>query len=389
MVLLRNEPVEGAPVLPLDPARLRRLAVVGRLADLPNTGDHGSSDVRAPQVVTFLAGLRAALPDTRVVHDPGEDLHAAARLAADADAVLVVAGYTAEDEGEYVSSALFTDPELSRLLPPGPRPGAGGDDGGAPDPDASLVGGFTTGGDRALLTLRPEDEALVLAVAAANPRTVVGVVAAGAVLTERWRHRVPAVLVLWYAGMEGGNALADVLLGRCDASGRLPFAVPVSADHLPAFDRDAATVRYGPWHGQRLLDRRGLRPAHPLGSGLSYTSFALARPQAEEGGPDGLTVSVLVTNTGDRAGSHVVQVYGAREDGTADDAVRALLGFARVDLEAGQSRRVRIAASLRPLARRDPAARAWTAPSGLYRVEAAAYCGDPQAAAVRLRLGGG
>ncbi|MCD0483583.1 glycoside hydrolase family 3 C-terminal domain-containing protein [Streptacidiphilus sp. ASG 303] len=130
-------------------------------------------------------------------------------------------------------------------------------DGPLADTGANLIGSFSTGGDRDRPTLHPEDEELVLAVADAHPRTVVGVVTAGAVLTGRRRHRVPALLMLWYAGMEGGNALADVLLGRCDAAGRLPFSVPEHTDHLPPFDRDARIAHYDLWHGQRLLDRRG------------------------------------------------------------------------------------------------------------------------------------
>ncbi|MFI0750241.1 glycoside hydrolase family 3 protein [Streptomyces sp. NPDC021224] len=233
MVLLRSEPVDGRPVLPWDRDALRQVAAVGRLADLPNTGDHGSSDVRAPEVVTFLQGLHAALPATDVVYTDGEDVQTAARLAADADTALVVVGHTADDEGEYVSSELFTDPELLELLPP-----ASTAEGASEGPDqerntgqtplggeAGIIGSFSTGGHDAddRLTLRPEDEELILAVTAANPRTVVGIVAAGPVLTGRWRDQAPSQLMLWYAGMEGGNALPDVLLGRCDAAGRLPF----------------------------------------------------------------------------------------------------------------------------------------------------------------------
>ena len=101
MVLLRNEPVDGRPLLPLDPGRLSRVAVLGRLADVANTGDHGSSDVRAPAVVTPLAGLRAALPGVEVSHvDTAGGGAATDRAVAAADAAVVVVGYTAEDEGE-------------------------------------------------------------------------------------------------------------------------------------------------------------------------------------------------------------------------------------------------------------------------------------------------
>src|SRR5690606_4252925 len=104
----------------------------------------------------------------------------------------------------------------------------------------AMTGG--QGGDRSSLRLRAADEGLVLAVAAANRRTAVAVVAAGAVLTGAWRGEVPALVLMWYAGMEGGHALADVLTGRHNPSGRLPFAIPTSEEHLPAFDREATSI---------------------------------------------------------------------------------------------------------------------------------------------------
>src|SRR3954468_3592840 len=156
IVLLRNEDVDGRPLLPLDPGALRSLAVVGRLGDAANTGDHGSSDVRAPEVVTAPAGLRAALPGVNVRFEGADDPAAAARLAAECDAAVVVVGYTADDEGEYVSGEAATRPELLALYPPAADPGAadallqrfGADVG------TSVVGSSGTGGDRAGLRLR-------------------------------------------------------------------------------------------------------------------------------------------------------------------------------------------------------------------------------------------
>ena len=121
------------------------------------------------------------------------------------------------------------------------------------------------GGDRASLRLRPVDEEIIAAVAAANPRTVVAIVAAGAVITEAWRDEVPAVLVMWYAGMEGGHALADVLTGGTTRRAGCPFSIPTSEDHLPFFDRDATSITYDRFHGQRLLDRLGVEAAFPHG----------------------------------------------------------------------------------------------------------------------------
>ena len=87
---------------------------------------------------------------------------------------------------------------------------------------------------------------------------------------ERWRRHVPAILMLWYPGMEGGHALAEIVLGVHGPSGRLPFAIPTDESHLPPFDPDANTIEYGPLHGQRLLDELGVQAAFPFGHGLRY-----------------------------------------------------------------------------------------------------------------------
>jgi beta-glucosidase len=270
IVLLRNEPVDGVPVLPLDLSRLTRLAVIGRLADTPNTGDRGSSNVTAPYVVTPLDGLRAALRPRGigVEYEDGSDVGRAARAAADADAVLVVAGYTYLDEGEGMG-AEFPPRAFRELLPPVP--------GELREEVAAALAAMTanetamgTGGDRASLTLHEADERLIAAVAAANPRAVVALVCGSAVLMERWRTLVPGILILWYAGMEGGHALADIVLGREAPTGRLPFTIPVSEEHLPPFDPAAGTVEYGPLHGQRLLDHLGVPAAYRYGFGLAY-----------------------------------------------------------------------------------------------------------------------
>jgi len=377
MVLLRNEPVDGSPLLPLDPAVVRTVAVLGRLADLPNTGDHGSSDVRAPEVVTALAGLRAALPDAIVEHVTDPDPAEAARRAAHADIAIIVVGYTAEDEGEFVGGDILTRPELAALYPE-PATDAERDLRAQvlalAESGATLNGGAdTAGGDRADLHLRPEDVALVQAVAAANPRTVVAVVAAGTVLMEEWRHQVPAVLMAWYSGMEGGHGLADVLLGRVDASGRLPFAVPTSADHLPHFERDATSVTYDRWFGQRRLAHLGVEAAYPLGFGLSYTTFRTELVLARRDG-ESVDVTARVTNTGARDGRHVVQVYGSTGGGE-----RHLLGFGSVAIPAGASVEAVVEASLLPLGTWDAGRRVVAAPAGPVVVEVGAHWGDPAA----------
>jgi beta-glucosidase len=355
-VLLKNDAVDGVPVLPIDPASTRSIAVIGRLANIANTGDHGSSDVRSPEVVTPLNGLRAAVPDARLTHIGEDDPVAAARAAAEADVAVVVVGYSASDEGEYIGLDAFNDPALLALFPPAD---------GSPDaarllemmtpgtaaPGTSIVGSLGTGGDRESLRIRPIDAEIIRAVSAANARTIVAIVAAGAVITEEWREAVPSVLYSWYAGSEGGHALADVLFGAVDAGGRLPFSIPTSEAQLPLFDRHATAITYDKWFGQRLLDKLGVEAAFPLGFGLSYTSFSLSSLRLGAVGGEAFEASVVVTNTGDRAGRHVVQVYGSPLGAGDDFPSKVLLGFLSLELAAGESRRVPVPASTRPLQR--------------------------------------
>jgi beta-glucosidase len=383
MVLLKNEPVHGAAVLPLAVDGLRSLAVVGSLAARANTGDNGSSDVRSPEVVAPLDGLRAALPAVRV-EATGDDPDQAADAAAAADAAVVVVGYTAADEGEFIDSSAFLAPDLVATYPPTDGDAwaetflaSGSAEGG--------ISGGSAGGDRASLRLHADQVALIRAVAAANPRTVVVIVAAGAVLTEEWRDAVPAVLLAWYSGSEGGHALADVLLGAVDTAGRLPFSIPTSEEHLPPFDPDAAAVTYDRWFGQRLLDRLGVPAAFPLGFGLSYTSFALGDLVLGRVEGDGAEATVTVSNTGDRDGRTVVQVYGDAVGGDDDLPARALLGYTAVPLAAGEERAVTVRLSLRPLQRWTPAG--WVPGCERVLLRAAAHAADETGPTAPLALG--
>ncbi|MGQ0430920.1 MAG: beta-glucosidase family protein [Microthrixaceae bacterium] len=382
VVLLRNESVGGAPVLPLDGASLRRVVVVGTLAAARNLGDGGSSDVWAPTVVTVLDGIRAALPHAEVVYEDGTEVAGAAEAAARADAAIVVVGFTKADEGEYIGDAGTS--HLRDLLP------------GADDPDhaaafwASIAdeqrfeppagavperstGGFSTGGDRTSLTLHAADEALVAAVAAANPRTVTALVAGSAVVMERWRNQVPAIVQSWYSGMEGGHGLAAVLLGTVEPCGRLPFTVPTDATHLPAFDIDAKHVVYDAWHGYWHLAREGHVPAFPFGFGLSYTSWSLSAAAVDRV-DDALVVTATVANTGQRDGTDIVQVYGGRPDDASRPPYR-LLGWARAAVSAGQSSTVEVRVPLERLQVREDGA--WVLPPGPRVVRVARHSADP------------
>lgn len=344
IVLLKND----GEVLPLK--HVRRLAVVGRLAGLPNTGDGGSSNTQPAHVVTPLEGLRAALGEDGVVFHDGNDVAAAAEIAHTTDAALVVVGYTHEDEGEYIPPDMI--PMFAPTFPP-PTP--------EEEPIAKKIlpghgqqeGGFSPGGDRARLTLHPRDEALIRTIAAANPRTIVALMVGSAVITEAWRDQVGAILVLWYPGMEGGHALADVLLGRVNPGGRLPCTFPRRMQDLPVFDRDATKITYDLWHGYRKLARDGAAAAFPFGFGLSYTSWRhahlrLAQTRLTVG--DTLRASLEITNTGAVAGDEVVQLYIAAIGSAVERAPRELKAFVRVTLAPGETQTVTLRVPVAELA---------------------------------------
>jgi beta-glucosidase len=354
IVLLKNE---GA-LLPLK--KVKKLALIGKLAAVPNTGDGGSSNTRPPYVITPLQGLQDALEDqAEIIYDDGSDPARAARTAREADAAVVVAGYTHLDEGEFTSPDSIM--ELSKNFPP-PAP--------EEEPiarkmlanvrerhgDADLT---PTGGDRERLTLHPEDEALILAVAASNPRTVVAMMGGSAIITENWRGQVPAILMLWYPGMEGGHAFADILLGKVNPSGRLPCAFPARAEDLPYFDRNAKAITYDLWHGYRKLERDGAVPAFPFGFGLSYTTFALDHLRLSDASPgagDTLTAVLDVTNCGPVAGDAVVQAYVAVPKSRVERAPKELKAFRRVGLQPGETKTVQVDIPVENLAYYDEAA---------------------------------
>ena len=389
MVLLKNEPVEGLPLLPLDANKIKRVALVGRLANATNTGDRGSSAVFAPNVVTAYQGIRAALPQAEIHLEDTDSAEKAGEVARKVDLVICIVGYNAGDEGEYVVPSFKTDPVLLDLFPPT----ASEEDHKvealltAPATDSresseSIAVG--DGGDRKSLRLRSKDVEVIDAVSSANPNTVVSVITAGAVIMEEWVDKIPALIMMWYSGSEGGHAFADVLFGKTDASGRLPFSIPRSEEHLPFLDVEASSIKYDRWFGQRLLDRLGEPARFPLGYGLSYTSFKASDLSTVKSSPDKeeVVVRASVSNVGGKAGRYIAQVYGLT-DGNEFPA-RVLLGFKPLDLEAGQSAEVQVVCSTRPLQKWQDGG--FVSASGELEIEWAAHSGDEEALKICVSL---
>ena len=239
------------------------------------------------------------------------------------------------------------------------------------------------GADRESFALPPGQDELVERVAAANPRTVV-VVNSGSPVRMDWAERVPAVLQSWFGGEEAGPALADVLLGRVNPSGRLPTTIPRRLEDTPAFldyPGENGHVRYGEgiFVGYRWYDRRRIEPRFCFGHGLSYTTFdygPLELDRAVVGPGETLTASVEITNRGALAGAEVVQLYVADLESRLARPERELRAFERVWLEPGESRRVRFELDARSLACWDPAAAAWVAEPGDFEIAVGASSRD-------------
>jgi beta-glucosidase len=362
---------------------------------MPNTGDGGSSNTRPPYVITPLQGLQEVLEGAasskrtaEIVYDDGSDPTRSAQVASEADVVVLVVGYTHQDEGEYVSPDSMT--ELSKNFPP-PAPEE------MPIAQAmmanmsatnSVANAMPPGGDRKLLTLHPDDEALIRAVAASNPRTVVAMMGGSAIITENWRGQVPAILMLWYPGMEGGHAFADILLGKVNPSGKLPCVFAARSEDLPYYDMNAKAITYDLWHGYRKLERDGAVPAFPFGFGLSYTTFEfdhLRLSDASLGARDTLTATLEVTNCGPVAGDTVVQVYVTVPTSRVERAPKELKAFRRVGLKPGETKTVRVDIPVKDLAYYDEKL-GWTVEPTGYTLIVGQHSLDDQALQAEFKI---
>jgi beta-glucosidase len=318
IALLKN----ANAALPLDRSAVHSIAVVGPLAAMANLGDHGSSDVAPSFAVAPLDGILAAAGGVTVNYVPSPSLSPSDQTTvAAADAAVVVVGLTSADEGE----------------------------------------GLVTHGDRDSLALPAGEDQLVADVAALNPRTIVVLEGSGALLMP-WVDSVSAILMAWYPGQVGGNAIADVLFGDVNPSGKLPMSFPVAESDLPPFDNVDLAVTYGYYHGYRYLDRNGVAPLFPFGFGLSYTTFQysnLTLAPTTASPYDHVRVTADVTNTGAVAGDEIAELYVGYEGSSVDRAVSDLKGFARVHLEPGETRTVAFDVRAADLAFWNTAAGAW------------------------------
>ncbi len=337
MVLLKND---GA-TLPLVRKRDARLAVIGEFAQVPRYQGAGSSQVNPTRLDNAHDALRA--------------------LDGWADGLVFAKGYdregltTPELLAEAVAAAHAADHAIVFV--------------GLPDSYES------EGFDRKDLALPEGHNRLVEAVAAVAPRTTVVLMNGSPVLLP-WLDRVGAVLEAYLGGQAGGGAIADVLTGAVNPSGKLAETFPGRAEDAPAYPnfpgRDLR-VLYGEgvFIGYRHYDAKRIEPQFPFGHGLSYTTFALSDLKVASNTFDvdaGVDLRVTVTNTGDRAGAEVVQAYVGEVAPAAPRAPRELKAFAKVFLQPGESRQVSLRLDRDAFEQYDPVPEAWFVRSGGYTV---------------------
>lgn len=238
------------------------------------------------------------------------------------------------------------------------------------------------GYDRSHMDLPASQNALMEALIATG-KPVAAVVSTGSVVVLPWREKVDSILLLYLTGQNGGSAAADLLFGEVSPSGKLAETWPESLADVPCGGHfgHGGNVEYREsiFVGYRYYDRAGKRVAYPFGHGLSYTSFAYSdlRLSAREiTDSDKLTVTLTVTNTGDRAGAEVVQLYVAAPESTAFKPVRELRDYAKVQLAPGESKEVSFTLCRRAFAYYNVAVHDWFVESGEYRIEAAASSRD-------------
>jgi beta-glucosidase len=231
------------------------------------------------------------------------------------------------------------------------------------------------GTDRPSIELLGKQNDLIAAVAAANPRTVV-VLNTGAPVSMPWAEQVAAIIEAYYPGMENGNAVTDVLLGKVNPSGKLPVTFPVRLEDSPAYINapypGCREVNYGEgiFVGYRYFDEKDVTPLFPFGHGLSYTSFKYSGLKAAKKVKAGrkVEVSLTVTNTGNVAGKEVVQLYMRDLQASLPRPPKELKAFAKVDLKPGESQGISFSLDELALAFYDPRKKAWVAEPGEFEI---------------------
>jgi len=318
IVLLKNE----GNLLPLNKTSVKSIAIIGENASRENAMGGGSSQVKAKYEITPLQGVKNLLGSSaKITYAQGykiarnqqadpQMIEQAVAAASKADAAIIFCGWThGYDYNKWDDNAYDAE--------------------GVDKPDMNMPFG--------------QDE-LVKAVLKANPKTIVVLMGGGPIDVSEWINKADAVLEGWYPGMEGGNALAKIIFGEVNPSGKLPMTFPKKLEDSPAnklgeFPGKNDVVHYneGIFVGYRYFDTYHVQPQFAFGHGLSYTKFDYSN-LAVLAGKDKATVKIRIKNSGKRAGAEVVQVYVKQDNPTVERPEKELKAFTKVFLQPGESK---------------------------------------------------
>ncbi|MBL3655591.1 glycoside hydrolase family 3 C-terminal domain-containing protein [Fulvivirga sediminis] len=319
IVLLKND-----GFLPLS-KEVKKIAVIGANADYDMAMGGGSSQVRAKHEVTALKGIKALVgADIEITYAPGFEISKEEKV----NEALVAEAVKAAEEADYV------------IYVGGWNHGFGVEwNDGKYDMESV---------DKPSLKMPVQQDELIMKITKANPKTVVVLMGGGAMEVSQWLANVPAVLFAGYPGMEGGTALAKILFGDANPSGKLTFTFPKSLEDSPAHalgeypgDADTLNVHYneGVFVGYRYNDTYKVVPQFAFGHGLSYTTFEVSDLKLSKTG-NTVMANVKVTNTGDKEGAEVVQVYVHDVESSVKRPVKELKAFEKVFLKSGESKNI-------------------------------------------------
>ena len=318
MVLVKNQ-----NILPFDIGENLKIGVIGRLADTENTGDLGSSNSNPPYVITPFQGIKNyhLNYNNEVYLDKANDLKKSIELAKELDQVILIVGYDYSDEGEYIMSRgqMLKSAEAKKL-----------------------IGAKGVGGDRLSLKLREDDEILIEEISKVNDNIVVVYIGGSAIDMSRWEKNVPSIVFSWYSGMEGGNALAKIIYGDVNPSGKLPFTIARNSSDYPYFNPYTDTITYGYYHGYSLFEKYKKEIAYPFGHGLSYSDFKYENFNLTNNslGDSILFFSVDLTNISDIGGKEILQFYVGFENSEIERPLKLLRDFKKVYLKAGEKKSI-------------------------------------------------
>ena len=361
IVLLKNDD----DILPIDLEKTSKILVVGENAIKKMTVGGGSSSLKAQYECTPIVGLREAVGDkAEVVYQRGYigDL---LRKYNDVDTGIDLTDPRSEEQ--LIADAVAEAADADIVLFFGGLNKAKGQD--------------AEGRDRESMALPYAQDKVIEALAAVNDNVVVLIVSGNAVEMP-WVDKVDGIVETWFLGTQAGHAIADVLLGKVNPSGKLPFTFPVKledngAHALNAYRKDSLQVEYREsiFVGYRWAEKHDIKPLFAFGHGLSYTTFEYGEASCGKSGK-GFKVSVDVTNTGKVEGKEIVQLYISDDECTLERPVKELKGFEKVSLAPGQTRKVTFEIEPDMLKFYDPARGGWTLESGSFTAHVGAASDD-------------